>query len=45
MGLYTNATMHTPIEVTKDALKKAQELKADVCVRESRSLVRSASQG
>jgi len=32
VGLYSNATMHTPIEVTQDAWNKAQELRADVCV-------------
>ncbi|GAA6004382.1 hypothetical protein JCM10207_000695 [Rhodosporidiobolus poonsookiae] len=32
VGLYTNATMHTPMEVTQDALAKAKELNVDVCV-------------
>ncbi|GAA5842066.1 hypothetical protein JCM3766R1_005737 [Sporobolomyces carnicolor] len=32
VGIYTNATMHTPIEVTKDALAKAKELGADCVV-------------
>ncbi|PWN36975.1 iron-containing alcohol dehydrogenase [Meira miltonrushii] len=32
VGIYSNATMHTPIHITLDALKVAQELQADVCV-------------
>ncbi|GAA6036597.1 hypothetical protein JCM8097_001244 [Rhodosporidiobolus ruineniae] len=32
VGLYTNATMHTPMNVTQDALAKAKELNVDVCV-------------
>lgn len=32
VGLCTNATMHTPIDVTREALAKATELGADVCV-------------
>ncbi|GAA5908012.1 maleylacetate reductase [Sporobolomyces salmoneus] len=32
VGIYTNATMHTPINVTNDALAKAKELKVDCVV-------------
>ncbi|GAA6047842.1 hypothetical protein JCM3770_004669 [Rhodotorula araucariae] len=32
VGLYTNATMHTPMNVTQDALAKANELNVDCCV-------------
>lgn len=32
-GIYTNATMHTPMDVTQDALAKAKELQVDCCVR------------
>ncbi|BGP36639.1 hypothetical protein JCM10449v2_000540 [Rhodotorula kratochvilovae] len=32
VGLYTNATMHTPMNVTQDALAKAKELNVDCCV-------------
>ncbi len=31
-GIYTRATMHTPVEVTKDALCHAREVKADCFV-------------
>jgi hypothetical protein len=37
VGLYTNATMHTPMSVTLDALAKAKELGVDCCVRRCRS--------
>lgn len=32
VGLYTNATMHTPIKVTREALAKAKELEVDCVV-------------
>ncbi|CEQ42112.1 SPOSA6832_03901, partial [Sporobolomyces salmonicolor] len=32
VGIYTNATMHTPMHVTQDALAKAKELGVDCCV-------------
>ncbi|GAA5991971.1 hypothetical protein JCM10908_000676 [Rhodotorula pacifica] len=32
VGLYSNATMHTPIHVTQEALAKAKELNVDCCV-------------
>lgn len=32
VGMYTNATMHTPIGVTKEAQALAEELKVDVVV-------------
>ncbi|GAA5993725.1 hypothetical protein JCM5350_004805 [Sporobolomyces pararoseus] len=32
VGLYTNATMHTPIKVTEEALAKAEELQVDCVV-------------
>ncbi|KAG6909013.1 hypothetical protein DXG01_002399 [Tephrocybe rancida] len=32
VGLYTNATMHTPTHVTEDAVKAADELRADCIV-------------
>ncbi|KAF5383254.1 hypothetical protein D9615_004906 [Tricholomella constricta] len=32
VGLYTRATMHTPTHITDDAVKAAQELKADCIV-------------
>ncbi|GAA5932575.1 hypothetical protein JCM3775_005966 [Rhodotorula graminis] len=32
VGIYSNATMHTPMDVTRDALKRAQDLGADCCV-------------
>ncbi|BGO94667.1 hypothetical protein NBRC10512_004903 [Rhodotorula toruloides] len=32
VGIYTNATMHTPIHVTQEALSKAKELNVDCCV-------------
>ncbi|GAA5917198.1 hypothetical protein JCM8208_003323 [Rhodotorula glutinis] len=32
VGIYSNATMHTPMDVTRDALKHAQDLGADCCV-------------
>lgn len=33
VGIYTNATMHTPLEVTRDALKVANDLAVDCVVR------------
>lgn len=32
VGLYSNATMHTPMTVTQDALKVVKELGVDCCV-------------
>lgn len=32
VGLYSNATMHTPINVTQEALARAKELGVDCCV-------------
>ena len=37
VGIYSNATMHTPMHVTQDALARAHELGADCCVRPSSS--------
>ncbi|GAA5995120.1 maleylacetate reductase [Rhodotorula paludigena] len=32
VGIYSNATMHTPVHVTLEALSKAKELNVDCCV-------------
>ncbi|KAG6873333.1 hypothetical protein C0995_000192 [Termitomyces sp. Mi166 len=32
VGLYTNATMHTPIDITDDAMRTTEELRADCVV-------------
>lgn len=33
VGIYSKAAMHTPLEVTLDALAQAKALDADCCVR------------
>lgn len=42
-GLYTNATMHTPEEVTADALKYAEQVKADCVVSSGPTYIPSLS--